>query len=476
MTRPNRIPKTAFMASHKGDVDNVSERLRKDWTDYCQLPEVLTRIETFRADRERYFALQQRSLALLSEQWENGVHGVHDDCSIVPDEEVLRWQFNDKLLSKSGAWHVVHEDDMTEEETVQRESSGLTGKRRFRTYKLPFKRHQDHLISDRYRCGSITCRPGDPFGCALGKRRMHTDRIALILKAWGEHGGAVEAARLGVYGARDASLASVLEVEQGAFNHLVGGGAWVAFKREFDVQGYLCVLNVKRDDEKQRWAVERWVMLARQAVPTTSKGWTLRLTHRYGRRIRLQSACTYGIRPSILVGSYDVAGFAQFVAGAVSTFDVAPPFSPCANYRAYFPLEKGERGINELWQSRGDEWEELVRALHGRKVLTVSRSSTDHPVWKASSRRARETFMHPDWRRPTRPQLSFDGLPATPKPYEVLSPGAARQRKIKPGDRVYVLQAGRSWNPEEADEWKARRAAQQERYLRSIGVIKGGKV
>ncbi|MFF7292043.1 hypothetical protein ACFY9N_05850 [Microbacterium sp. NPDC008134] len=470
MTRPNRIPKTAFMASHKSDIDDVSERLRADWADYRQLPEVRARIETFRADRERYFALQQRSLVLLSEQWENGVQGVHDDCSIVPDEEVLRWQFNDKLLSKSGAWHVVHEDEMTEEETVQRESSGLNGKRRFRTYKLPFKRHQDRLISDRYRCGSITCRPGDPFGCALGKRRMHMDRIALILKAWSEHGGAVEATQFGLYGAPDEPLASVLEVEQEAFNHMVGGGAWVAFKRIFDVQGYLCVLNVKRDNEKRRWAVERWVMLARQAVPINWEGLALRLTHRHGRRVRRHSAYTCGIAPSILVGSYDVAGFAQFVAGAVSTLDAAPSFSPCAHC-----IENGERGINELWQSRGDEWEELVRALHGLKMLTASRSSTDHPVWKAASKRARETFVHPDWRRPTRPQLSFDGLPPTPTPYEVLSPGAARQRKIKPGDRVHVLQVGRSWNPGDADEWKARHAAQQEQYLRSIGIVKGGK-
>lgn len=465
MSRSRRIPKPAFETLHQEAIDQVSQLLRDDWERWEQLPEVAGRMEEFRANRKRFFDLRVDSLVELAWQWDNGVKGVHDDCSTVTDEEEQRWQHG----SYFDRWRKPEQVEV--EPYVNQEGNLVTVEHR-KVLQPPLPKIRGRYITNWERCGTITCRPGDPFGCAMGKRRMHMERIAMMLEAWADH-GTFAVGRFEVQGFPNQPLTEVLQTEQDVFTGMVGTETWSSDKKRGGVQGHVCTITVTREPSDRRWVVRRWMILAVTQDRHLEAEWDSRMLDRWERRLDREGAYPRWIDPFIDIEKDQLAGLAQLVTSAVSELD--PPKPGYKSIKREFPVPKSEQKDVDLHWDHDETWEELVRALDGDKMLLASRARTDHPAWAASRKASAAKYSSPDWRLPARPMLTGEGLPATPTKYEVISRGAATRRKLGPDDRVFVLEAGQSWDDASRERWQARQDERRARYRRAAGLDTGGK-
>lgn len=172
------------------------------------------------------------------------------------------------------------------------------------------------------RCGSASCRPGDPYGCSMIRARLHRAKTKLILDAWLAAGNA---AGLGLYeieGKPGVSLRNVMGFAQLAFSRGLGGGAWSEVVRGLPVAGQIKTLSVARA-KTGGWIVRRWAIIGlpvRQGheIEVISDGIARRWLRSLERESGIARRRHRGLR---LIGERDVAGVATIVTEAFSPLD-----------------------------------------------------------------------------------------------------------------------------------------------------------
>jgi hypothetical protein len=110
-------------------------------------------------------------------------------------------------------------------------------------------------------CQSISCRPGDPYGCSMMKGRLRADQAAYILDRWF---GLDErnSAYLGlweVWGSQNATLQRLLDEAHAATARAFDNGAWHRSAKAAGLVGQLRSLTVTRS-RSGAWIARRWIV------------------------------------------------------------------------------------------------------------------------------------------------------------------------------------------------------------------------
>jgi hypothetical protein len=112
-----------------------------------------------------------------------------------------------------------------------------------------------------HRCGSLSCRPGDPWGCSMLGARLHWDRTLSIFSGWVQSGGSAYATLFEIEGAATCCLTDVLDAAQLAITRALGGGTGARDRESYGVQGTVVTTEVALT-VGGGWVVRKYVMLA----------------------------------------------------------------------------------------------------------------------------------------------------------------------------------------------------------------------
>lgn len=113
-----------------------------------------------------------------------------------------------------------------------------------------------HRASGELRCKSVSCRPGDPFGCSMTRARTYRDRTQLILGGWLRRGHHAYLARLETRGAADEPLDLVLsDAQSGVRAAFIG-----KYRSTQGIVGKIDAVNVTRTSSDE-WIVRRWALM-----------------------------------------------------------------------------------------------------------------------------------------------------------------------------------------------------------------------
>lgn len=199
-----------------------------------------------------------------------------------------------------------------------------------------------------FRCGSISCRPGDPYGCSMIGARYRADQAEHILKGWIASGGYIYLTLCEVTGGPTDSLRSVLTAGRAAINAAFGGSKWARAVRELDVAGQIRTLGVTRS-ASGAWILRRWVVvgvsadlgeeLERQSSQINAR-WTQSLERS---ALLLAKWRAMKLKP---VSQAEVSAISQLVTGCESPHD--PPKRLTKLLREHFELGRSERTGSDL--------------------------------------------------------------------------------------------------------------------------------
>lgn len=305
-----------------------------------------------------YVAQLSRSLKLLEDQWARGVLPGHRACSLKDKAKVER------------RW--------------------LAGN--------PVMRHEARGVThNNYRCGSPTCRPGDPMGCAAANSRMKAKQSAFILDRWLDQEDA--RAFYGLFETRGGpgeELSSVLTRAAANFDRLKASdkGDWRRAGDAPAVGGYAWHLGAYR--KQGRWIARRWVFIGTtgDGAPRTLQGWSRRISDAW----KNQSATDGG--SGAFSGWRRVRGAGQAeiiarVAAGVTRRELSTD-SDVKVRRAARVIEahdEGERAWLLEEASIDDPWyREYALAFERRPIWKASRAAKSHPEWSAA-------MSDPDFKR-----------------------------------------------------------------------------
>lgn len=117
------------------------------------------------------------------------------------------------------------------------------------------------LTDARFRCGSNTCRPGDPYGCSMNNARSNEAKSRTMLDGWLRHGGTAYLGLMEHCGARGEQLEKVKQAAKNAFSSAFGGGVWSDTRSRLGIAGQMATLQVAKGSNGG-WLLRRWVVLA----------------------------------------------------------------------------------------------------------------------------------------------------------------------------------------------------------------------
>lgn len=313
---------------------------------------VLTRPQGEPLGGYSYLSLLRRSLLRLAEQWARGVLPGHRACSVKDKAEAeRRWLAGD-----------------------------------------PFTRSDVEKAQNNYRCGSASCRPGDPMGCGAANSRMKAQQSAFVLHRWLD----VEDARV-IYGVLDTrgepaeALASVLERAASVFDSVKASdkGDWYrgAESEGLRVGGFLWHLAAYR--RQGRWIVRRWVFAGLRGEHSSRdlSAWSRRLSLGWKQRSATSSGGSGHFSGWDRVRGDMQAEVTTKVAAGVTRYELRRGGERVGRWAAKI-IESHDAGAR-AWildeAAISDPWyAEYARAFEGRAIWQSSRVSSSDPEWAAA--------------------------------------------------------------------------------------------
>ena len=173
------------------------------------------------------------------------------------------------------------------------------------------------------RCGSVSCRPGDPYGCSMIEARLHASKTALILDRWMNAGHGAYLGFFELTGVPGVPLTRVMQAGVAAMKESFGGKSWNDSVVEFGVGGNIRTLSVARTAAGS-WILRRWVVLGvAEAIDDVGvENLTTGVSGRWQRSLAasddIESRRSKGFR---WISRGEVPTIASFVTGAQASLD-----------------------------------------------------------------------------------------------------------------------------------------------------------